>query len=120
MAELKKLAQNEILFKEGDESKSMFIVKGGRLIVFQSTGGAEVVLAEMGPGQVVGEMAYFDRRPRSASVRAKVTSEVLELPYKALEAQFEALPNWLQALVKSINEHLRQANARIQELEKNR
>jgi len=119
MAELKKLAQGEILFKEGDLSQSMYIVKTGRLTVFQGEG-REIVLAEVGPDEVVGEMAYFDRKPRSASVKAKVSSEVLELPYKALESQFDALPNWIQALVKAINEHLRRANARIQELERNR
>jgi len=117
MAELKKLKQGEILFTEGDPSKSMYIVKAGRLIVFQGKGSTEVQLGDVGPDEVVGEMAYFDRKPRSASVKAKMYSEVLELSYKSLETQFDALPNWIQALVKSINEHLRQANARIQELE---
>src|SRR5271156_5591012 len=105
MAELKKLAQGEVLFKEEDPSNCMYIVKGGRLTVYQGEGSKYVELGEIGPDQVVGEMAFFDRRPRSASVKAKVTSEVLELSFKSLEAQFDALPNWIQALVKSINAH---------------
>jgi CRP/FNR family transcriptional regulator, cyclic AMP receptor protein len=117
MAELKKLVQGEILFKEEDPSNSMFIVKSGRLIVYQGEGSKYVELGDIGPDEVVGEMAFFDRRPRSASVKAKVSSEVLELSFKSLEAQFDALPNWIQALVKSINAHLRQANDRIQQLE---
>lgn len=120
MAELKKLAQGDVLFTEGDPSKSMFFVKSGRLLVLKGKGNQEVVLGDIGPDEVVGEMAYFDHKPRSATVRAKVESLVLELSYKALEPQFDALPNWIQALVKSINEHLRQANARIKELENQR
>ncbi len=114
---VKQLKQNELLFKEGDTSESMFIVKKGKLSVFKVKGSAEVELAEVGAGAMIGEMAFFDRKPRSASVKARLDSEIIELPFKALQAQYDTYPDWLKAIVKTINEHLRDANKRIKNLE---
>jgi len=96
----------------------MYVVKSGRLQVIKSKGEREVILAELGPGAMVGEMAFFDLKPRSASVRAVKDSEVIALPYKALLHQFASFPEWLKAIMKTVNEHLRKANQRIRELEK--
>lgn len=96
----------------------MYVVKSGRLQVIKSKGEGEVILAELGPGAMVGEMAFFDLKPRSASVRAVKDSEVIALPYKALLHQFASFPEWLKAIMKTVNEHLRKANQRIRELEK--
>jgi CRP/FNR family transcriptional regulator, cyclic AMP receptor protein len=114
---LRQLKAGEILFKDGDPSDAMYVVKKGRLSVFKSKGNAEVELAEVGPGSMIGEMAFFDQKPRSASVKAALDSEVIELPFKALKAQYETFPEWLKAIIKTINEHLREANKRIKNLE---
>lgn len=111
------LKKNEVLFKEGDNSECMYVVKTGRLSVFKSKGSNEIELAEIGPGQMIGEMAFFDGKPRSASVKAISDSEVLELPFKALKAQFDTFPEWVKAIIKTINEHLRDANKKIKNLE---
>lgn len=115
---IRKLSKDEYLFKEGDEPDAMYVVKSGRLQVIKSKGEREVILAELGPGAMVGEMAFFDLKPRSASVRAVKDSEVIALPYKALLHQFASFPEWLKAIMKTVNEHLRKANQRIRELEK--
>ncbi|MCX7675328.1 MAG: cyclic nucleotide-binding domain-containing protein [Bdellovibrionaceae bacterium] len=115
---IRKLSKDEYLFKEGDEPDAMYVVKSGRLQVIKSKGEGEVILAELGPGAMVGEMAFFDLKPRSASVRAVKDSEVIALPYKALLHQFASFPEWLKAIMKTVNEHLRKANQRIRELEK--
>lgn len=114
---LKKLEQNDILFREGDPSESMYVVKKGRLVVFKLKGTAEVELASVGPGSMVGEMAFFDRKQRSASIKAAVPSEVIEIPFKNLQAQYNTFPEWLKSIVKTINDHLREANKRIKNLE---
>ncbi|MDZ4678295.1 MAG: Crp/Fnr family transcriptional regulator [Oligoflexia bacterium] len=114
---LKQLKQGEILFKEGDAPDSMYVVKKGRLIVFKPKGTSEIELAEVRAGQMIGEMAFFDQKPRSASIKAAVDSEVIELPFKALQSQFDQFPEWLKAMTKTINDHLREANKRIKNLE---
>ena len=59
-----------ILINEGDATDSLYIVLAGRLKVFVSSGdGREVVLAEHGPGEYLGEVT-LDHEKRSASVQA--------------------------------------------------
>jgi len=96
----------------------MYVIKGGKFAVTKSKNTSEIVLAELGPGAMVGEMAFFDGRPRSASVKAVKDSEVICLPFKSLHAQFQNFPEWCKAVMRTVNDHLREANMRIKTLEK--
>lgn len=117
MSGVKTLSRGEILFREGDPSDAMYVIKKGRIAITKSKGDSEIVLAELVPGEMLGEMAFFDNRPRSASAKAAVDSEVIVLPFKALHSQFKTFPEWLKAMVKTVNSHLRNANQRIKNLE---
>src|SRR5262245_12191661 len=65
------LAAGELLFEEGDPSDAGYFVVAGRLLVTSRTpDGAINTLAELGRGEVVGELGLLDRSPRSATVRA--------------------------------------------------
>lgn len=114
---IKKLAKGEILFREGDSSDAMFVIKSGKIAITKLKGSSEIQLAEKGPGEMFGEMAFFDNRPRSAGARALGDSEVIVLPFSSLYAQFKTFPEWLRAMVKTVNNHLREANQRIKNLE---
>ena len=62
-------ATNQTIFRKHDEGSSvMFVVSGRVKIVSVSRSGAEVILNIMRPGQVFGEMALLDGKPRSATV----------------------------------------------------
>ncbi|MCB0407371.1 MAG: Crp/Fnr family transcriptional regulator [Bdellovibrionales bacterium] len=117
MGGVKQLRKGDILFREGDPSDAMFVIKKGRIAITKAKGESEIVLAELVPGEMLGEMAFFDNKPRSAGAKAAVDSEVIELPFKALYAQFKTFPEWLKAMVKTVNSHLRNANQRIKNLE---
>ena len=109
----KKITRDHYLFREGDAPDAMYVVKSGKLAVVKSKQTSEIILAEIGPGAMVGEMAFFDNKPRSASVKAMKDSEVIALPYKALHAQFQNFPEWCKAIMRTVNNHLRNANQRI-------
>lgn len=118
MSALKNLKKNEILFREGDPSDAMYVIKSGKIAITKNKGASEVILAELGPGDMLGEMAFFDNRPRSAGAKANADTVVIELPFKALNAQFKTFPEWLKAVVRTVNNHLRNANQKIKNLEK--
>lgn len=115
----RKIERDHYLFREGDAPDAMYVVKSGKLAVVKTKQNSEIILAEIGPGAMVGEMAFFDNKPRSASVKATKDSEVIALPYKALHAQFQNFPEWCKAIMRTVNDHLRNANQRIKQLEKN-
>ena len=66
-----KLAADEVLFLAGDPGDGCYRLEEGLLKVSMlSPTGAERILAILGPGSIVGDMAMIDGRPRSASVSA--------------------------------------------------
>jgi CRP/FNR family cyclic AMP-dependent transcriptional regulator len=115
---LKSLKKGEILFRENDPSDCMYVIKSGKIAITKAKGSSEIVLAELGPGDMLGEMAFFDSRARSAGAKASVDTVVIELPFKALNAQFKTFPEWLKAIVRTVNNHLRNANQKIKNLER--
>lgn len=78
----------EFLFREGSEAKSLFLVKVGRISIRKSIDAGYVEIAQVGPNQILGEIGFFDHRPRSADVVAVTYCEVVEIPYEALAPMF--------------------------------
>lgn len=114
---VKKLSKGDILFREGDPSDAMYVIKAGRIAITKAKGSGEIILAEKAGGEMLGEMAFFDNKPRSAGAKAMQDAEVIALPFTSLHAQFKTFPEWLKAMVKTINGQLRDANTRIKNLE---
>ena len=116
---VRKLGKGDEIFKEGDEPTAMFIIKSGRVAITKSKGSSSVTLAELKQGDMIGEMAFFEKKPRSASAKAlSPGTEIIELPFPALDKQYESMPVWLKAVMKTVSAHLRKANAKIRQLEK--
>jgi CRP/FNR family transcriptional regulator, cyclic AMP receptor protein len=113
----KKVFKDNYLFREGDSPDAMYIVKTGEFAITKTKGNSEVMLAAIKAGQMVGEMAIFDRKPRSANVKATKDSEVIMLPYDGLTTQLESLPVWVKAIMRTMNDNLREANKKIKILE---
>jgi len=69
-----------VLMEQGDAGDSMYLVAVGRLrVTMTHEDGSEAVVAELGSGEVVGELAVLTDEPRSATVTALRDSHVLEL-----------------------------------------
>jgi CRP/FNR family cyclic AMP-dependent transcriptional regulator len=117
MAEAKKIQKDSYLFREGDVSDAMFIVRSGHFAITKTKGNSEIVLADVGPGSMIGEMALFDKKPRSANIRATKDAEVLVLPFESLNKQLEQMPVWFHAIIKTMSETIREANKKIKFLE---
>jgi len=75
----RKLAKDEMLFKEGEPGKTMYFVTAGEVKVVKMGFNGEAVITRVHPGEIVGEMAVIDGINRSASVRASVATELLEM-----------------------------------------
>jgi predicted acylesterase/phospholipase RssA/CRP-like cAMP-binding protein len=66
----RRLEAGEVLFHQGDLADAAYFVVGGRVSVHVVDDGEERLVAELGRGEVVGELGLLDRAPRSATVRA--------------------------------------------------
>ena len=71
--------KNTVIVREGDRTDSLYIIVSGRVKIYVSEDGKEVVLAESGPGEYFGEMV-LDEGPRSASVKTLEATTFLVVP----------------------------------------
>lgn len=77
------LAECEILFQKGDAGDSAFLIETGGVEILDPDSGQ--VLARVGQGELVGEIALIDRNPRTATARALEASVVIEVRRDVME-----------------------------------
>lgn len=108
---LKTLTEGETLFHQGDPAALVYIVKTGKLKALKSENGLEVVLGHINPGEFVGEMAYLQDQPRSATVIAEQNSELIEVPMGTLERILHQRPTWSKALMATLSKRVSKSNS---------
>lgn len=97
------LPGGEVLMRQGDEPDSLYLIAVGRLRVSMTRAdGSETVVAELGRGEVVGEMALITNEPRSASVSAVRDSQVLRLPTDAYTELVQQHPDALREITTQV------------------
>jgi CRP-like cAMP-binding protein len=73
---------DDVIVKQGEHDQSVYLVIFGRVrVIYASTDAAsEVAIAELGPGEVFGELAVLESQPRSATVVALERTSCLKVP----------------------------------------
>ena len=66
----KSLRAGETLFREREAGQSAFLIESGMIRIFVGQGDGALTLADLGPGDLVGEMAMIDDAPRTATAVA--------------------------------------------------
>jgi SulP family sulfate permease len=84
-----KVATGDRLIEQGAPSSDIFFVEDGRAAVMLASGNERVQLATIGSGAIVGEMAFYLGKARSASVVAEAPLVVWRLSAENL-ARLEA------------------------------
>lgn len=95
-------AAGEVIFHEGAEGDSMFLVWSGRVAIVKGDLESPVILAYRIAGEIFGEMALLENQPRSASIVALEDTRLLELS----RSRFEQLLGEQPAISRSIMEVL--------------
>lgn len=106
---LRKFAAREVLMRQGDVSETMYVILSGRVEVTRSHPMLRrpLLLAKLGPGDVVGEMGLLDHEPRSATVTALEPTEAMELDDLALAQTILRYPEVSVELLKILSKRLR-------------
>jgi predicted RND superfamily exporter protein len=92
----------ERLITEGEEGDEMFVIIEGTLVVSVSRDGERTVLSRMTRGEVVGEVALFDRR-RSADVDAETEVRLLRFGEEDLERVRRRYPRIAATVLYNLN-----------------
>ena len=108
-----RLMPGDFLLHEGEESTEMYYLQSGSLSVIKRKGDSVQQIGTIISGELVGEMSFLDKGPRSASVKAITESILVVVPSDKLESTLEGQPKWFSALLHTLTDRLRKANARI-------
>lgn len=86
---ISRLDGGRVIFRKGDVGHEMFIVLKGKVQIIDEMGENKKILAELGTGEIFGEMAMFENRTRSAYAVTKEPSQVLVLSEEVLAKLLE-------------------------------
>lgn len=78
--------RGDLVIREGDVSDAFYAIKSGRVVVYAGPDEQRVPLAELGPGEIFGEIAAIEGSRRTASVRTLEDCELLRLEAAELNA----------------------------------
>jgi len=102
----------EWLFRQGDPGDALYLLARGRLQVWitatEHGEQSETMVAELGPGETVGEIGLLSGGKRSAGIRAVRDSLLLRMDAAAFDRLGGERPQLIRQLAGGIAERLRQ------------
>lgn len=102
--------EGDVIFRQGDEGLSLFLIEEGAIEISYGDGKSRVVLASLFPGQYFGELAVFDNAPRSATATAVRHARLVRLDRDDLVDFVNKNPPAALRIIAEMSERLRQTN----------
>jgi CRP-like cAMP-binding protein len=116
-AQRRRFAAGDLILQSGSPGQSMFAVVAGTVrISAHSPAGKEIILADLPPGEVVGEIALLDGGQRTADVAALTNCEVLVLERRDVLPFLEEHPKACIKLLELMCQRLRNADQWITDI----
>ena len=98
--------EGDVIFCQGDEGSSLFVVDDGAVEISYGEGKTKFVLASLFPGQYFGELSLFDGAPRSATATALKRSRLIRLHRDALVEFVNGSPAAALRIIGEMSERL--------------
>lgn len=109
----RKFEAGQIIFREGEDSTDAFYILEGRVRIRLRTGEGPCVLAELGPGEIFGEMGMIEDAPRSATAEAIEPAEVEVIGEAEFAEYILGRPERLHRYLATLFERLRHTSALV-------
>ena len=105
--------RGQVIVRQGEAGDSMYVMQGGQVEVVREKDGKEYRLSVLGRGDVFGEMALFDREPRSATVRALDSARVLTLDKRTFLRRVHEDPSLAFSILEKLSHRIRELDAEL-------
>jgi CRP/FNR family cyclic AMP-dependent transcriptional regulator len=107
------LPKNRVLFRSGDEGRSVVLILQGYVKISTMTpNGREVVLEIAGPGSIFGELAVINRMPRQADATTLTSCRVMAIDGALFRRSLAATPEAMFAAMRLLADRLSAITAR--------
>lgn len=105
---LKEYGREEIIFRQGDESREVYFVLKGKVRIFTtSPSGNETSIAIFSTNDVIGELAAVDHAPRSATAKSIDAVSLLSMAQDRFLYHLETMPRFAMAFIRLLSGKLR-------------
>ncbi len=112
-------SDGEVIFREGETGNVMYVIQSGKVKITKKVESGEVDIATLHHGEIFGEMALFDRLPRSASAVALGDARVLSVDKKKLFSTISRDPTLVFKLLESMSQRIRKLDEELTKLKRN-
>ncbi len=111
------VAKNTMVINEGDDTDCLYIILKGKAHALRSDeSGRQFIVNRFGPYDYFGEMSFFDRHARCATVITKEKCTLMILPRKAFFSFAAQHPEIYSNVIRALLDKLRKATQQIEEL----
>jgi cAMP-dependent protein kinase regulator len=93
-----------VFLEEGDTGRGLYVILSGKAKITKTKDGETIHIADIGPGDIVGEMALVNEAPVSATVCTKTPATLLFLARELFLPLIEAVPS-LKAYFKQLSDN---------------
>ncbi|MCR9144103.1 MAG: cyclic nucleotide-binding domain-containing protein [bacterium] len=97
---------DDMIFCENEPGYELYIIQGGRIKITKMLDGQEVMLAVLQPGDIFGEMAILDNKPRSATAMVAEPASLLAINKANFEGMVKAQPQLATKLITLLSERI--------------
>jgi len=102
-----------VLMRQGELGRCAYFVVQGRLLVEKEVENDRIAIAEIGPNDIVGELAILDDAPRSATVTVLEDSLLIQLDKLRIKAIIRRSPTVAEVIMKLLCSKLRQNHEKL-------
>lgn len=108
--------KGDVIFREGDPADRIYFIYAGRVKVTKSAGNRDIILEILGPGEAVGAVAAFERRPFPASAFAIEPSGLVSIPEREFFQLLESRPQITRHMLSGLTMRLIMLNKRLADM----
>ncbi len=112
-------SDGEVIFKEGDKGKGMYVIQSGKVKISKMTPAGEITLNVIGNGDIFGEMALFDKLPRSATATAVGDARILSVDNSKLFTLISRDPTTAFKIIETMSSRIRRLDEELSHYKKN-
>lgn len=105
--------KDQVIIQEGDDGQTAYLIQSGVVSVFTYQGNRELLLTNLGPGEIFGEMSLLFGEPRSASVKAKKDCNLILINKNKLDQKLKASDPTIRSIVKALVKRIDASNKMI-------
>ncbi|MBW1724529.1 MAG: cyclic nucleotide-binding domain-containing protein [Deltaproteobacteria bacterium] len=103
-----KYKNGDIIFEEGSSGDWIYVIESGTVEISKIMHGEKEVLLELGPGEIIGELGFITKMPRTATARAVGDTTVGIIDPISFEQEFNRLSPDFQAVLISLATRLKE------------